>query len=301
MNPFVQFFEKLFYNPSFLHRVVAFLLLPISLLYAFIVLIRRLLAKPVDFSIPIISVGNLTIGGSGKTPFIIQLCNRYKGACVISRGYGRDSKGMHLVSKKGKLLLDVKQAGDEAVLIATQTQADVIVSEDRTAAIEYAKKELAPSVILLDDGFSKVDILKYELLLYPQKLPNYLPLPSGPFREFFFCSYFADMILQEGRDFTRKVKIKNPTKKMVLVTAIANPSRLDPYLPSEVISKHYYSDHAYFDPKEVQMLLQHFEADSILVTQKDLVKIDFKIPLSVMELTLEIAPSHLQTLDKQLL
>jgi tetraacyldisaccharide 4'-kinase len=68
--------------------------------------------------IPIISVGNLTVGGSGKTPFVIELCKLLDSPCVVSRGYGRRSKGVVVVSRNGTILCGVKESGDEAMLIA---------------------------------------------------------------------------------------------------------------------------------------------------------------------------------------
>ena len=96
--------EKYFYKPSFLQKILAILLLPISIFYAFIATIRRKMAKFEDFDIPIISVGNLVLGGSGKSPFVIEIAKDYPDSCIILRGYGRKSKGLQIVSKKGEIL-----------------------------------------------------------------------------------------------------------------------------------------------------------------------------------------------------
>ena len=60
-----------------------------------------------DFGIPIVSVGNLIVGGSGKTPFVITLASRFKNVTIISRGYGRKSQGLVEVSQNGEVLVDV--------------------------------------------------------------------------------------------------------------------------------------------------------------------------------------------------
>jgi tetraacyldisaccharide 4'-kinase len=76
---------------------------------------------------------------------------------------------------------------------------------------------------------------------------------------------------------------------MILVTAISNPSRLDSYLPEGVVHKVYLEDHAYFEEEKLEKLLSEHKAESLLVTQKDMVKMQgFKLPISEMKLKLEI-------------
>jgi tetraacyldisaccharide 4'-kinase len=284
-----SFFERLFFKPSSLDWVLILLLAPISLLYGLFMLLRRLLTLKKTYAVPIVSIGNLTVGGSGKTPFVIALAQGYENAAIISRGYGRQSRGLVEVSKKGKILTDVFSSGDEAMLMATSLKsASVIVSENRHIAIEKAIKEGA-EVIFLDDGFNRVEIKKYEILLFPKTIKNYFTFPAGPFREFFFISSLADLSLHEERDFKRVVTIENQTAKMLLVTAISNPERLDAFLPQGVIDRLYLEDHAYFKESELQKRMERLGATSLLVTQKDAVKMqDFKLPLSVMRLELEI-------------
>ena len=144
------------------------MLLPVSLLYGSLMWLRRVLAKPKDYGIPIVSIGNLIVGGSGKTPFVIELANRYEDVAIISRGYGRESSGLVVVSQYGKIECDVKTSGDEAMLMAQSTQATVIVSENRAIAIKQAK-DMKAKLIILDDGFNKVDIKKYDILFISKK------------------------------------------------------------------------------------------------------------------------------------
>ena len=285
-----SFFERLFFKPSFLDWVLILLLAPISLFYGLVMLMRRLLAFKKSYAVPIVSIGNLTVGGSGKTPFVIALAQGYENATIISRGYGRQSRGLVEVSQKGKILTDVFSSGDEAMLMATSLKsASVIVSENRHRAIEKAIREGA-EVIFLDDGFNRVEIQKYEVLLFPKTIKNYFTFPAGPFREFFWVCFWADLRLHEEQDFKRVVTIEHQTAKMLLVTAISNPERLDAFLPQGgVIDKLYLEDHAYFKEDELQKRMESVGATSLLVTQKDAVKMqDFKLPLSVMRLKLEI-------------
>jgi len=273
---------------------VVFILFPLSIIYSLFMFLRRILTPKKSYSIPIISIGNLVVGGTGKTPFIISLASKLKeeNIYIISRGYGRESKGLVEVSRDGKILTDIYSSGDEAMLLAlalSEKNISVVVSEDRVKAIEFVQNKNA-SLIILDDGFNRVGIKKFEILLFPKEIKNYFPLPAGAFREFYFTKYFANLNLIEDRDFKRVVTLKDKTKRMLLVTAISNPKRLDKYLPSsDIVGKIYLKDHSYFDREFLEEKLKEFNATSLLVTQKDLVKLeDFKFPISVLNLELEI-------------
>jgi tetraacyldisaccharide 4'-kinase len=262
-------------------------------------LVRRFLSKKQIFSIPIISVGNLLVGGTGKTPFVIALARSYDGVTIISRGYGRQRRGLVEVSRNGHILSSVESSGDEAMLMAKSLEnASVIVSENRILAIELAMREGAKRIIL-DDGFSQVHIKKFEILLEPQCIYNYLPFPAGGFREFAFMKRVADMHLKEGRDFSREVSFESLSQKMLLVTAIANPQRLDSYLPKGIVGKIYLADHAYFDEEILAKAYEAKGATSLLVTQKDAVKMQgFKLPLSLMKLELKIEDRIFLSMDE---
>ena len=295
MNDFV---EKMMFDPKWYHNLIIIVLSPLSLLYGVIMYFRRLFSVRRSFGLPIVSIGNLVVGGSGKTPFVIALASRYTEVTVISRGYGRKSKGLIEVSYKGEILCSVEESGDEAMLMAMSLPfASVIVSENRADAIERAKEKGA-KLILLDDGFNRVDIEKYEILLEPKHVKNYFPFPAGAFREFWFMNVSADLVLKEEQDFKRVVTLKDLSAKMLLVTAISNPRRLDPYLPKNVVGKVYLEDHAYFDEKKLKKQMQAYGAETLLVTEKDRVKmLDFKLPLSKMKLKLEINSQVLTAIE----
>jgi tetraacyldisaccharide 4'-kinase len=260
--------------------------------------LRRRFAVQQDFGLPVVSIGNLIVGGTGKTPFIIELASHFNGVFVISRGYGRQSKGLVEVSYNGKLQTNVKQSGDEAMLIAKSLpNASVVVSEDRKAGITYAKNKGA-KMIFLDDGFNQVGIKKFDIILEPSHIANYLPFPAGPFRELWFYAKKADLVAREDVDFHRYVTYENLKPNMILVTAIANPARLDKYLPKGVVDKYYFDDHAYFNEEKLGLLLNKNNADSLLVTEKDAVKMDnFKLPISKIKLKLELHKSVIAKAD----
>jgi len=279
--------EEYFYNPTLFQKSISFLFLPLSWLYCFVMYLRFRLKTPQNFDIKIISVGNLTVGGSGKTPLVTALAKKYEKPAIILRGYGRESKGMIVIKTENEILCDVKRSGDEAMIYAKKLpNAVVIVSEDRKIAIQKAK-ELGCEIVFLDDAYSKHDIKKLDILI-DVKTKNSACLPSGPYRERLWKSKNAK-IVKEDIDFTRVVEVTYETPKMSLVTAIARPQRLDKYLP-KVVNKHYFPDHYSFTKYELQNILEEDEANSLLVTFKDYVKIEsFGLPLSLLDLEVKVS------------
>ena len=293
---FVFWVEEYFYNPTLFQKLLSFLLLPLSWLYCFIVYLRFRSKTPEDFGIDIISVGNLTVGGSGKTPLVTALATRYKNAAIILRGYGRESQGLYVVKDARKILCDVTTSGDEAMIYAHKLpNAVIIVSEDRKIAIQKAK-EMGCKIIFLDDAYSKHDIKKLDLLIEVQT-PNNFCLPSGPFRERLYAGKNARVVVEE-KDFKRVVTLKDRCDKMSLLTAIARPQRLDRYLP-EVASKNYFADHHSFEKKELEEVLRRDGSDSLLVTYKDFVKVSsFGLPLSLLDLDVEVSEDLFELIGK---
>ena len=292
-SKFVLWVENYLFYPSFFQRLLSYALLPCTAMYCFIVWRKRKegLTHKISFGLPIISIGNLTVGGNGKTPLCIALAQEYENVAIVLRGYGRKSQGLMVVSNQGQIMCDAMASGDEAMLYAKSLPtATVIVSEDRIEGITLAKKRGA-KIIFLDDGFSKSFIQKIDILVKPNPEPtNSFCLPSGPYRESKSCYDLADLIIEEGRDFTRHVTIENPTKRMLLVSAISKPSRLDPYLPSDLVGKVVFKDHYMYHEKELEALLHQYDASSILTTQKDAVKMaTFNLPLSILKLHLDIS------------
>ncbi len=263
----------------------------------FIVLLKRASTSKIDFEIPIISIGNIVVGGSGKTPIAIALAKKYDDACVILRGYGRESKGLFVVSNKGDIKVDVKTSGDEAMVLALSLKnATVIVSENRAKAIEKAK-ELNCKIIFLDDGFSKYSIKKFDILLRAKKEPtNDFCLPSGAYREPKSFYALCDLELKEGRDFKRVVTIKKVEldkesilpEKTLLLTAISKPKRLLEFVPKNV-KLLAFADHHNFTKQELNEILEKYKDYAILTTLKDYVKLkDFNIKdLYLMDLDIK--------------
>jgi len=280
--------ERYFYNPTVCDRVLSFLLLPLSVLYCSLMFLRYKTQKLQDLEIPVIGVGNLNVGGSGKTPLVTALAKEFEKPAIVLRGYGRQTKGLVVVKQDNIILCDVDESGDEAMIYAQKlSDTIVIVSEDRVKGILKAK-ELGAKVVFLDDAYSKHNIKKLDIVIEVES-KNRFCLPSGPFRELLYSSKKNLIVVKEGREFSRKVTIRNKTSKMSLVTAIARPQRLDRFLPKEVIARHYFEDHHSFTKKELEEILAKDKSESLFVTYKDYVKIEkFGFKVSSLELDLEL-------------
>lgn len=293
----ILWLENYLFFPNSFQKILSYLLLPLSFIYLLVILFKRLKASKIDFNIPIISVGNLTIGGSGKTPITIELAKNFNDICVILRGYGRESKGLFVVSLKGEIKVDVKTSGDEAMLLAsTLKNATIIVSEDRVEAIKKAK-ELGCKIVFLDDGFSKYSIKKFDILLKPKDEPtNSFLIPSGAYREPKSFYKKANLVLKEDIDFKRVVTIKKENielelpKKTILLTAISKPNRLLEFLPKN-IETIFFEDHHNFTKDEIDNILNNYRDFAIVTTQKDFVKLEkFNLKnLYIMDLSIKIS------------
>ena len=296
MKKYIVFWvERYLYEPNIFQRLLSFLFLPLTLIYCLIVWIKYKTTDPVDYGVDVVSIGNLSVGGSGKTPLTTALALRYENTAIVLRGYGRKTEGLHVVSDGHEILCDVQSSGDEAMIYALKVpKAIVIVSEKREEGIIKAK-EMGAKLVFLDDGYSKHHIKKLDLLI-DVRSKNGFCLPSGPYREKIWSGKKVEL-LQEEIDFKRAVHIENETEKMALVTAIARPQRLDRFLP-KVVSKHYFEDHHFFTKEELQEIMESSKAASLLVTFKDYVKIkDFGINISILDLDLDVEPRVYTLID----
>ncbi len=169
---------------------------------------------------PVISVGNLSVGGTGKTSFTLYLADllRDRRICILLRGYKRKKKGYLVVSSYGRLVVNSwRDCGDEAFLLAKLLPfASVVVSEDRCEGVKRAYRDLEPEIFILDDAFQHrrvgrdLDIL----LLKREDLTDAL-LPYGNLREPLSSMKRADLLVlsyQEVRPFL--IRSEKPTFRM---------------------------------------------------------------------------------------
>lgn len=164
--------------------------------------------KSESFDVPVISVGNITAGGTGKTPFTIflarQLAGQFKKIVIVSRGYGRKSTGLQLVAARGQVYLDAAQAGDEPYVMACSlADSVIIVSEKRAEGIQLAVDKFQADLIILDDAFQHRSVKRdLDILLINAKEPwqGNFPIPAGTLREFKFNYQRAQVVVFTNTD-----------------------------------------------------------------------------------------------------
>jgi tetraacyldisaccharide 4'-kinase len=253
---------------------------------------ERLQAKAGRVNIPVIVVGNITVGGSGKTPTVIALAQWLKARdhcpAVVSRGYGGREIGPIQVEPK-----QPERFGDEPSLMAQRLDdVPVVVGRDRLAAAQMAES-LGATVIISDDGLQHYRMARdIELVLIDSErgLGNGLMLPFGPLREPTERLTKVDLLLSVGQRTaaiaTERIALKEgavyplnaghakaPVKGETVhaVTGIANPQRFFQslrclgYLPLE----HAWPDHHRFDGSEIRFQ----DGYPVMVTEKDAVKL----------------------------
>lgn len=158
--------------------------------------------------VTIISVGNLTVGGNGKTPFTLFLANLFTAqgfsVGIVSRGYGRNSKATLLISEHGKALVAPELAGDEPLMLARFFTGPIAVARRRIDAVRLLLARGSLEIILLDDGFQHLRLrraLDLVLVRNSPALGNGWILPAGPLREPLSALERADVVLMVGSAF----------------------------------------------------------------------------------------------------
>ena len=262
---------------------------------------------------PVVSVGNLSAGGSGKTPFVILLGELLKTRGVkfdvLSRGYGRESRGVLLVDPGGF----AQQFGDEPLLIARKLEVPVIVGEDRYAAGQFAESRFGPQLHLLDDGFQHRALARdFDIVLVtPQDATDRL-LPAGRLREPLRSLSRADaVVLSSGaaaESFPLERKLvwrvrrgitpQNVPPRPIVFCGIARPQSFVLQLRAaniDPVAEAFYRDHHAYTEKDVRELLElkgRSEAGGFVTTEKDAVNLGPYLsalePLSVVPVRMQL-------------
>lgn len=209
-------------------NLLRFILLPFSPIFGLIILVRNFFFDVGIFSskkvnAQVISVGNLTVGGSGKTPLVIYLTNLFKKkehkVGVLSRGYGRKTSGYILVSDGTKALRTVEESGDEIYHTFSECNVPAAVSENRVRGAKRFLKEADINTIVLDDAFQHRWIKRdVDLLIIDQNFLNkndlfeHSLLPAGMMRETFSSIKRADAVIL-NRKFSDKKEIISEREK----------------------------------------------------------------------------------------
>lgn len=277
---------------------LAYALLPFSYLYRAIIFLRRFAyqkkwIKSYRALCPVIIVGNITVGGVGKTPLVIALYFLLKEQGwipgIVTRGYKGNFSGVALVNDHS----DPREVGDEAVLLATRTGAPVMVGRDRVCAVKKLLQETACNIILSDDGLQHYALerdIEIAVQDAARQLGNRLCLPAGPLREPVSRLKSVDIVVKNGGEASEcsfsfintdlinlldSSKIENiqylRDKKIHAFAGIGSPERFFNdlrKLGAKVIA-HAYPDHYLFGVND----FQKFTPDDLLImTEKDAVK-----------------------------
>lgn len=275
------------------------LLLPLSWLYCLIIIIRRKLyqlniVKSYAAKVPLVVVGNIVVGGSGKTPLLISLCdyiqkNGFKPG-VVSRGYGGSVTGVKQVQENDPAGL----VGDEPLMIYQRTKVPVVVGADRVAAVNYLLENNQCDIVLSDDGLQHYRMrrdLEIAVIDSSRGFGNGFCLPAGPLRESVSRLKDVDMVVYSGVKekvsdecfYTLKIinlKQLNGEKTGPLssftqtpvhaVAGIGNPARFFEQLSQNGVDviEHVFPDHHNYQQDD----FSGWDKDCIIMTEKDAVK-----------------------------
>jgi tetraacyldisaccharide 4'-kinase len=239
---------------------------------------------------PVVSVGNLSVGGSGKTPFVLLLGELLKARGikfdVLSRGYGRQTQGVALVDPAGSS----RDFGDEPLLIARRLGVPVVVGENRFEAGQFAEKKFGPQLHLLDDGFQHRALARdFDIVLVtPEDASDHL-LPAGRLREPLSSLSRADAIVLANDASSdqfpiagkllwrvrRRILANNVLPRPVVFCGIARPKNFFSQLRAlgiEPAAEAVYRDHHSYTEQDIRDLLDlkaRSEAGGFVTTEKD--------------------------------
>ncbi len=280
-------------------NIVSLALWPLSIIYCAIVVLRRMgyqtgVLKSFSVDLPVIIVGNLTVGGTGKTPLVIWLAAwlKTKGhrPGIILRGYRGRSK-----TWPRTVLADTSadEVGDEAVLLARRTACPVVAAPDRVAAARELVSHTDCTIIISDDGLQHYRLRRdYEIAVVDgiRGYGNGLCLPSGPMREPAGRANTVNLVVTNGAAKASRpamevipTAIRNmknndisvpfgafENKHVHAVAGIGNPSRFFDTLASIGIkaTNHPFPDHYKFSQDD----LNFGDNQDIIMTEKDAVK-----------------------------
>lgn len=280
-------------------NLLAYCLTPLSWLYEIIIFLRRLfyrcgLKKITRFPVPVIVVGNITVGGTGKTPLVAWLCGWLQSQGfkpgIVSRGYGGKAMSwpQEVTSKS-----DPELVGDEAVLLAQQTDCPVVVDPNRVVAVTKLLRNHGCTIIVSDDGLQHYAMgrdIEIAVIDGIRRFGNGLCLPAGPLREPIQRLKTVDFAVVNGQvdgneysmNFTpgNIYNVRRPQQSLDIallknktvhaVAGIGHPQRFFQQLESIgfTIIRHEFPDHHVYKPADF-----NFDDDAIiLMTAKDAVK-----------------------------
>jgi len=268
---------------------------PISAIFGAVVALRNALYDRGVFKVrklarPVVSIGNISVGGSGKTPFVIALGELLQQQGiefdVLSRGYGRRSTEIAVVDPKGT----PEQFGDEPLLIARKLHVPVIVGADRYQAGLLAEKRFVSKLHLLDDGFQHRRLHRdFDIVLLPAEDQRGTLLPTGRLREPLSALQRADaIVLPEPADGPPRGKSVWRARRQIEIAAggrliafcgIARPRQFFDALQAarqEIAGTLTFRDHHRYAQRDIDRLLdlkKQTGAAGFVTTEKDAINL----------------------------
>jgi len=263
---------------------------------------------------PVVSVGNLSVGGSGKTPFVILLGELLKARGVkfyiLSRGYGRKTKGVAPVEPGGSSC----DFGDEPLLMARRLDVPVVVGEDRYQAGVFAENKYGRQFHLLDYGFQHRALARdFDIVLVTPDDSRDRLLPAGRLREPLASLRRADaVVLTSGASpdafpldgklawrVRRGILPKDVPERPIVFCGIARPQNFVLQLRTagvEPVAEAFYRDHHAYSESDIRDLLelrQKSGAGGFVTTEKDAINLgpylSALVPLSVVPVKMDLA------------
>lgn len=296
---FYRAIEQAWYNAQspWHYRCLKYALLPLVPIFCLLARFHRWKQekhRPQHSIVPIIVVGNITVGGTGKTPLVIHLAELLKKAgykpAIISRGYGGKAQEW---PQSVTASSDPQWVGDEPVLMASRTNVPVVVGSDRNADIQHVLETEACNIIISDDGLQHYKMprtLEIVVIDGKRRLGNGLCLPAGPLRESAKRLKTCDFVVTNGQNPEVAEYAMNMTgqrlvrlnahgterldafagKTVHAVTGIGNPERFFRHLEQAglVVIRHCFVDHHFFEEQQLMFDDNH----PVLMTEKDAVK-----------------------------
>jgi tetraacyldisaccharide 4'-kinase len=272
---------------------------------------------------PVVSVGNLSVGGSGKTPFVILLGELLKQRGIrfdiLSRGYGRQTHGVAPVNPAGT----PQEFGDEPLLIARRLEVPVVVGEDRYEAGLFAEGQSVPDVHILDDGFQHRALARdFDIVLVTPEDARDRLLPGGRMREPLSSLRRADAVVLvsgakresfpvDGKivwQVRRGILPKRIPSRPVAFCGIARPQNFFRQLRTagvHPVAEAFYRDHHAYGERDVRELLdlcRAGEGGGYVTTEKDVINLgphaDKLQPLAVVPVKMKLVdpPNVVDTL-----
>ncbi len=273
------------------------MLLPMAWLYQGISYSRKFIhsnsSQKVKFNAYVIVVGNITVGGTGKTPFCIWLAQKLLAndikTGIVSRGYKRKDENSLLEVNKGSAVAEV---GDEPLLIKQNVNCPIIVCANRVKAIRYLEEKYMVDVVIMDDGLQHYKAPRdYEIAVVDSeyKFGNQRLLPAGPLRESVSRLKSCNLVVNNGiadNQFCFELQadkvfsLTNPGQQSSLhelvdcplhaIAGIGNPSRFFNLLKIQnlTIVEHVFPDHYLYQLQD----LEFEDRLPIIMTEKDAVK-----------------------------